>query len=239
MIRLCSFLLAVGLLGCGTAGNESADTTKENTTKDEKAAPRKGAKPTIFRPQPKQVTVPADAYPDVPVAVSALAEAAESNRGGEILRCCAWLKMQGNDAVQPLGELLLSSTTPKNTRYHVCRALGDIGAPAVPLLIKTLDTDSVELRIGVLNGLGRVKSDDQATNDRIARALLKRASKDESSLDTRRFALRALASLGKPAGTVAKDPLQTMLHDPHEDGTLKGEIRIALKAVAPRRTFVD
>jgi HEAT repeat protein len=146
--------------------------------------------------------------------------------------------MQGDDAVQPLGELLFNDSTPTKTRYHVCRALAEVGGAAIPLMITQLDTDSAEVRFGIINSLGRVKTKDQAINDRITRALLGQLGKDKS-VDTRRRALIALATLGEPAGKLAKDPLLAMSHDATEEDTIRGEVRKTLKAVVPRRTFVD
>lgn len=241
LMKCISCLLFVLLLvGCGPSDKEGKEKSsdKKDAAKDDAA---KNAKQKRRKPQQTRIEVPADAYPGIPAAIDALSKAAESEDSkddGEILRACAWLKMQGDAAVQPLGEVLFNKSTPTMTRYHVCRALAEVGGSAVPLMIKKLDTDSVEVRFGLINSLGRVKTTDQATNDRITRALLEQAGKDKS-VDTRRRALIALATLGEPAGKLAKDPLLALLHDVDEEETVRGEAKKTLKAVAPRRTLVD
>lgn len=237
MKTVTCLLLVLLLAGCGSSGNEKKGDSKDKDASG-KDASAESSKPKYRKPQPTEIKVPADAYAGIPAAIDSLCKAAESNDGNEILRTCAWLKMQGDSAVQPLGELLFDESTPTQTRYHVCRALAEVGGAAVPLMIKQLDTDSVEIRFGIINSLGRVRTTDQAINDRITKALLDQAAKDKS-VDTRRRALIALASLGKPAGKLAKDPLLQLLHDTSEDETVRGEAKKALKAVAPRRTLVD
>lgn len=237
MKYISCLLLVLLLLGCGPSDKEGKE--KSSDKKDAaKADAAKQAKPKDRKPPQTRIEIPGDAYPGIPAAIDALSKAAESEDDGEILRTCAWLKMQGDAAVQPLGELLFNKSTPMKTRYHVCRALGEVGGSAVPLMIKKLDTDSIEVRFGLINSLGRVKTSDQATNDRITRALLEQAGK-EKSVDTRRRALIALATLGEPAGTLAKDPLLALLHDIDEEETIRGEAKKTLNAVAPRRTLVD
>jgi HEAT repeat protein len=237
-MKCISCLLLVSLLvGCGSPNKEGKEKSSDKKAEAKDDAAR-NAKPKYRKPQPTRIEVPADAYSGISAAIDALSKAAESDDSGEILRTCAWLRMQGDAAVQPLGELLFSKSTPTKTRYHVCRALAEVGGSAVPLMIKKLDTDSVEVRFGLINSLGRVKSTDQATNDRITRALLEQTAKDKS-VDTRRRALIALATLGEPAGKLAKEPMLALLHDVDEEETIRGEAKKTLKAVAPRRTLVD
>lgn len=230
----CLLLLLLAA-GCGSPNQEAKK--KSDSGASAKKNSQNAAALRRRKPRPTKIEVPADAYPNISAAIDALSKAAESEDSGEIVRTCAWLKMQGNDAVQPLGEVLFNESTPKMTRYYVCRALAEIGSAAVPLMIKKLDTDSTEVRFGLINNLGRVKTSDQAVNDRITRALLEQAGKDKTS-DTRRRAILALAALGEPAGKLAKDPLIKLSQDDN-DPAIRNAAGKALKSVAPRRTFVD
>lgn len=234
MKSVCYLLLAALLIGCGSPQSDSKETTDKSTANGDA---NKSAKGKHGRPKPARVEVPPDAYPGIPAAIDALSKAAESGDSNEIVRTCAWLKMQGDAAVQPLGELLFDESTPKMTRYYTCRALADVGGAAVPLMIKKLDTDSTEVRFGLINNLGRVRTSDQAVNDRITKALLEQAGKDKST-DTRRRAILALAELGEPAGKLAKEPLIKLSQD-DDDPAVRKAAGKALKSVAPRRTFVD
>lgn len=228
--------IAVGIagiifLGCGTP--EGTSTKPKSTTLEKSTTKSAQEKPTP-EPQPK-FEVAADAYADIPQAIAGLKNASVSGDQKELAKVIGWLILQGPAAVPPLREIMLNDQADAQIRITACRILGQLGPAAIDTLVAGLHNESQPIRINSAKHLANIKPTTRDELNKMVRPLIETLGHDD--LNTRRYACKALASIGPPAKD-AIEPLLKILKT-ENDATMRADANAAFKAINTRRTFVD
>lgn len=238
MKKFAAISLLLLLAACGPANSQkSPGKSSVKHGQPKKSAAKTKSETAPVAPEPKKLTVAADAYPGIPDAIAALLSAAESAQDGdkatheERLRATAWLAQQKEAAVSPLAEKLADESVGLAGKIVICRTLGQVGPAAEGTLTEALESDEHLVRINAAEQLAIIKP----TSASIVKTLIDLLDHEDSRLRER--AIKSLAFIGPPAKE-AQPRLQAILNS-DADENLRGEARRALAKVNPRRTFKD
>jgi HEAT repeat protein len=139
--------------------------------------------------------------------------------------------MQGAPAVAPLSQVLADESASSQHRIVACKILSQLPGSKTALM-GAVDTGKKEVRVNVVQALGRVKPADKE----VIAKLIELVKADD--VDIQRY---AVASLGKQ-GKAAKDavPLvQSILNDKKYNDTVRAEARKTLKEIDPRKGLMS
>ncbi|HEX5033245.1 MAG TPA: HEAT repeat domain-containing protein, partial [bacterium] len=165
--------------------------------------------------------------------VEELVKNQDEKTGQELLQVETWLQMQGDKIAPELATQVKDTSGPLATRFTACRVLMKLGpGTATPILMEATSTEPREVRVKAIECLGRLKPTSQEIVEKIISLI------DDPDDEHRKAAIRALASIGKPAGA-AKDQLQAILNDTQEDETIRSLAKKALQEVDPRKGLMN
>ncbi|QDU98196.1 HEAT repeat domain-containing protein [Lignipirellula cremea] len=220
---------AIGLLLLLLAGCDDTEATRPGQTPRKTAA--KPAAKRVVAPPPPQVA--ADAFPDIPTAVAALAQRSADKDLVGWREASDWLALQGPPAVAPLQTVVDDSQSDIRAQINAIYALSQIGPPAAPALLQILSSHPTKkVRLNAIDKVALIDPSSAA----IVKALV--GLLDHQDDEFRRTAVNALGVIGEPAGASA-DRLVAILNNPKENDSLRGAAKVALKKVNPRHTFLD
>ncbi len=118
-------------------------------------------------------------------------------------------------------------------RIAVCRPLRKMGPPAKPVFQTALDSQSQQIQLNAIKGLGLIRPTDadiiQALNGNL----------DAEDERVQREAILALENIGPPAKEASTAKLIAILNDTSENEKLRDAARRALDEVNPRHSFAD
>jgi HEAT repeat protein len=232
MIKRLSILCLAGTYviaasGCGSDAANRVDTPSAST-----AGPTPPKRATVERQTPvtSTLSVPPDAFADVPEALDALAIALAESNQDKVRRAEMWLARQPS-AAQPLADTLEDHSADLGLRIAVCRILARTGPSAKPILMKNLNNETQLVRLNAAKGLGSIRP----TDEEIVQTLIDRLDDDDERM--RLIAIQSLAHIGESA-RAAVPPLQEILNSKSNE-MLRDAASQALKRINPRRTFND
>ena len=176
--------------------------------------------------------VASDAYGSVAEAVSELVQSAEAHNLKKQDRAAAWLVDRGEPAIDPLTAILSSTDQAEPARVAACQVLSKLGPAARPALLRATDDPVRMVRISATRRLGLIRPADQQAVDRLVTLL------EHEDQQTRRAAVQALGSIGKPA-EAAIDPLVEIYNNNRNKNLLRNDAVQALKKINPRKDFTD
>lgn len=216
--------LVVAVLVAGGCGAESTPQAKEKAPAKPEVK-KAAAKPP--QPAAPPARVPDDAYPDVPTAITAMAQAAlkEDNQGSQ--RAEQWLVQQGSAALPKVAEIVKNESAPLEERIVCSGMISRLPGAKQPLLEAT-SVANERIRLRVIEALGRVEPSDPE----IVAALIKLT--EDPSPKIQSATLRAIRNIG-PAAKDAGPALQKILDSQTHDDYVRDEARATLKVIDERR----
>lgn len=215
LLSVCAFLL-----GCG-----EAEPAKKQAKVKKKSAP--AAAENKPKEPPPAIKVDAKAFASVPEALDVYLAGVDKDDQESMAQANNWMVSQGAAAVAPLSAILADEKSSVQQRIVACKILAQLPGTKSALL-GVVDVENKQLRLNVIQGLGKVKPADKQVVDK-----LMALAKDKDAAVQR----EAVKSLGKQ-GPAAKDavPLvQSMLNDTSYNDTVRAEARNTLKSIDPRK----
>ena len=221
MRRLIVLSVCACLLGCGAA----------EPPKKVAKAKKKSAAPAVVEQKPKEppppVKVDANAFPSIPAALDAYLAAVEKDDQETMALANNWMVSQGAKGVDPLSTILANESASVQQRIVACKILAQLPGTKNALM-GAVDVENKQLRLNVIQALGKVKPADKQVIDKLMELA---KGKDES---VQRDAVRSLGKLG-PAAKDAVPMVQSMLNDTSYNETVRAEARNTLKSIDPRK----
>lgn len=255
LARQCSWFVVSSLIGaflggCGPTNAPSGGATNGTSPPPPPGAARTAVSPpapggavtagpstgpSLIPQNPDDGPLPADRFDSVEAAITAMKEYIDKNETNRMARVGEWLAThRAVEAVAPLAALLNDGEAPEPQRLAATVALGKLGRPAFEALLAAGGSDAPQrVRLNAIKQLAMIKPLPAEAYER----LVGWSGKDES-VPIRVIAIQTLKAMGTQAGA-AGPMLQEMLNNTSEDEQVRAAAQDALKAVNPRRTFVD
>ena len=218
--------------GCQSQSDTSAQ-RESSGAKNSATAKRDAAKPKQAPPPPTPKEVPADTYDSPAAAIEALLQAAKKSDTDDFNRAETWLVARADSTIEPLGQILNDEQADTLRRIAVCRPLRKMGPQAKPVFQTALDSQSQQIQLNAIKGLGLIRPTDANIIQTLNGYL------DAEDERVRREAILALENIGSAAKEASTAKLIAILNDTSENETLRDAARRALDEVNPRHSFAD
>jgi len=217
---VCLFVLVA--VGCG-----SPPSTKSKAEKKKENAKQVKA---VAETPPKVEEPPASPLPPITSIDDAVAVLATESEVARIRQASELLVSSGESAVAPLAMLLADSTSTLEARVAACRVLGQIGAPAIPALLRIADPKAgnpAEVRRKAVEQLGLTTP---AQPNTIAALII---LLDDADILTQRAAVVAIGKIGPDAAN-AKPKIMEIIRTT-DDKSLRAIADNTIKLIDPRK----
>jgi len=222
--------VVVTLIGCGNVPQPASENKAPKAKAKEKPA------------APKEEPIDPNAFASYDEAMAAIVKATAEQKPADMNKAERWLGSKGTAIASQLSATAKDSSGPLPARIAACRILARIGPVATPTLmeISKKDTKPDQLRQNGVQWMGVIKPTSKEIVDHLITLSNETTGSKEMNQKIRMAALQALLKIGPEVKKLRPDYVETLqntLNSLTEDDSIRGQAKLTLKSIEPRRGF--
>jgi hypothetical protein len=223
--------LLTAIVGCGNVPKPASENKSKSKTKDKE-------KPAA----PKEEPIDPNAFASYEEALAAIVAATAEQKPADMNKAERWLGLQGEKIAAKLSATVKDNGAPLAARISACRVLARIGPVATATLMEVSkkETKPDQLRQNGVQWMGVIKPTSKEIVDQLIALSNESTGTKELNQKIRVAALQALLKIGPDVKKLRPDYVETLqntLNSQTEDDSIRGQAKLTLKSIEPRRGF--